>query len=900
MPRSFSPSLTGWYRVALALAAVCVLVRPANAADVSFRNDVMAVLSKSGCNLGTCHGNARGKGGFQISLRGQDPVGDYKVLTRDWSSRRANVSEPNSSLMLLKPTQQIAHEGGKRFETDSAEYRMLHKWIAAGMPNDSADAPKLVKLNVTPREAFLSPVPSPQPVFEKTKTVGERARVRGPNGDDAPSKLADSTPTPSPRRGGPGRGDGDSGAQTTQSSPLPNPPHPGEGTKRKTKDGRTPHPNPLPSKARGEGTRQEAAGQANWQLQLNAKAEFSDGSTRDVTTLAVYEVAQPIADVSHDGLITGRSVGETTILVRYLNQQIGVRVAFIPERPDFARSKIESANFIDELVFAKLDKLRMNPSDVCDDATFVRRVHLDLLGLLPTAEEARAFVTDRMADKREKLIDLLLERPEFADWWALKWSDLLRIEEKTLDRKGVENFHGWLRDCFATNKPLDQMIREIVAGRGSTYEVPPANFYRALRTPFERSEAVGQLFLGVRLQCSKCHNHPFDRWTQDDYYSWGSVFARVDYKIIENRRRDNNDKHEFDGEQIVFLSDDEKTMREAKDPRTEEVRPAKFLGERLASRSPAFPNAGLPAPEGSPARGQAGLQAVDPLDELAEWLTDPSNDRFVQMLANRTWQQIMGRGIVDPVDDFRATNPAANPALLKALADEFCRMGTPARPLTSASRKEDGQECPSYRPFDLRHLLRVILNSKTYQLSSEPNDTNREDEANFSRSLVRRLTAKQLLDATSQVCDVPLDFTGYPRGPRAAQLPGVSATRRRDEGPSDADRFLKLFGKPPRLQSCDCERSDETTLGQTFQLVSGSLVNRLLSAHGNRLEELLNSKRSTVQIVTQLYWTALTRPPTSDELREATKFLDIATNRRAALEDVTWGLLNSHEFLLRR
>jgi len=801
----------------------------------------MAVLSKSGCNLGTCHGNARG----------QDPAGDFTVLTRDWSSRRANLSEPDQSLMLLKPTQQIAHEGGKRFETDSAEYRLLHEWIAAGMPNDPADAPKLVKLNVTPREAFLVPVPSPP-------SSGERARVRGPSGNTS--------------------------ANTNQPA--------------STSKG-TPHPNPLPSKARGEGTRQDAVDLTNWQPQLTAKAEFSDGSTRDVTTFAVYEMAQPIADVSHDGLIKGRSVGETTILVRYLNQQIGVRVAFISERSGFVKSKIEPANFIDELVFAKLDKLRINPSDVCDDATFVRRVHLDLLGLLPTAEEARTFVADRTADKRARLIDSLLERPEFADWWALKWSDLLRIEEKTLDRKGVENFHGWLRDCFATNKPLDQMIREIVAGRGSTYEVPPANFYRALRTPFERSEAVGQLFLGVRLQCSKCHNHPFDRWTQDDYYGWGSVFARIDYKIVENRRRDTNDKHEFDGEQIVFLSNDKQTSNQAKDPRTEEIRPAKFLGDK----------------------GRVDRKA-DPLDELAEWLTDPSNDRFVQVLANRTWQQVMGRGIVDPVDDFRATNPAANPALLKALADEL-RQGSHLAPRDeraagrasnnpNASTEQEGRtaiappvaERQGYleesRPFDLRHLLRLILNSKTYQLSSEPNDTNREDEANFSRSLVRRLAAEQLLDATSQICDVPLEFTGYPTGPRASQLPGVGVTRRREADPSDADRFLKLFGKPPRLQSCDCERSDETTLGQTFQLVSGSLVNRMLATNGNRLEELLNSKRPTGEIVAELYWTALTRSPTADELRATTEFLDTAKNRRSALEDAAWGLLNSHEFLLRR
>ena len=882
MPRSLSRLFLGalprtdWFRVVVTFVALCLsapglAAESTHAADVSFQNEVMAVLSKAGCNLGTCHGNARGKGGFQISLRGQDPSGDFAILTRDWSSRRTNVSEPDLSLMLLKPTQQIAHEGGQRFEMDSAEYRMLRDWIATGMPFDPGDAPKLVKLTVTPREAFL-------------------AVERGGARDESQQKETNREQL------------GGTSSRTLVSRPS----------------------SPLDSA---------------WQLQLTAMAEFSDGSTRDVTKLAVYELAQPIADVSHDGLVTGRSVGETTVLVRYLNQQVGVRVAFIPERPDFAKSQLEPSNFVDELVFAKLDKLRINPSAVTDDATFVRRVHLDLLGLLPTADEARAFVADRAADKRARLIDALLERPEFADWWALKWSDLLRIEEKTLDRKGVENFHGWLRDSFATNKPLDQMIREIVAGRGSTYEVPPANFYRALRTPFERSEAVGQLFLGVRLQCSKCHNHPFDRWTQDDYYSWGSVFSTIDYKIIENRRRDDNDKHEFDGEQIVFLSQEAKPRDQAKDPRTEQVRAAKFLGDKSATGSPsagspAFPKAGLPSSsndtsqqkaaqgspdKGIPARRQAGLQTdtglptADPLDELAAWLTDSSNDRFVQVLANRTWQQIMGRGIVDPVDDFRATNPAANPALLKALAEELCRMGTPARPVFAStstlaasqpkqidSPKPDGQVSPSYVPFDLRHLLRVILNSKTYQLSSEPNDTNREDEANFSRSLVRRLSAEQLLDATSQITDVPLEFNGYPRGPRAAQLPGVGVTRRRDAGPSDADRFLKAFGKPPRLQSCDCERSEETTLGQTFQLVSGSLVNRMLATEGNRLDDLLNSQRTPSEVITELFWTMLTRAPTEEELHIATAFFDKSSIRRIALEDIMWGLLNSHEFLLRR
>ena len=743
------------------------------AEEISFRNDVMPVFSKAGCNLGTCHGNARGKGGFQISLRGQDPSSDFSVITHELYGRRANPIDPDQSLLLLKPTMQLAHEGGKRFAADSYEYRVLRAWIAAGMPNDPTNVRTLTQLHVTPREVFL------------------------------PETTADSTDR----------------------------------------------------SIRG------------WRSQISAVAEFSDGSKRDVTTLAVYEVSHPIASVTHDGLVVGQAAGEMTVIVRYLDLQVPIRFAFLPDRTDFEWSAPKPANFVDQHVFAKLQKLKINPSTVCDDATFIRRVTLDLLGLPPTVDEARRFVVDSNPDKRSMVIDALMERPEFADWWAMKWADLLRIEEKTLDRKGVENFHAWLRDAFATHKPLDQLVREIVGGLGSTYEVPPANFYRALRTPFERSEAVGQLFLGVRLQCSKCHNHPFDRWTQDDYYSWGSVFSRVDYKILENRRRDTNDKHEFDGEQIVFLRD----KGEAKDPRTNQTHPARFLGS-------------------------AGAQPTlrGPLSDLADWLTDPRQSRFVQMLANRTWQQVMGRGIVDPIDDFRATNPPSNPALLDALAN-FLAFG-------SEDVRVPGRENESsvQSGFDLRRFLRVVLNSRSYQLSSAMTETNRDDEANFSRALVRRHSAEQLLDATSQILEIPLEFSGYPPGRRAAQLPGVMATRVRDNASGDADRFLRLFGKPPRLQSCDCERSDETTLGQTFQLVSGSLINRLLTAKGNRLDRLISSGQSNQDVIVELYWAALTRPPGEEEMAASLLTVEKASDRRAALEDLTWALLNSNEFLLRR
>lgn len=756
----------------LALTATSVV----DAADISFRNDVMAVLSKAGCNLGTCHGNARGKGGFQISLRGQDPDADYVIVTHDLFGRRTNSSDPDRSLLLLKPSMQMAHEGGKRFGVDSSEYRILREWISAGMPNDQHDGARLVKLDVAPQEIYL-------PASEETSSSSN----------------------------------------------------------------------------------------AGWRQQLTTTAHFSDGSSRDVSSVAVYEISRPIAEVSHDGLVTGQAVGETTVLVRYLHLQVPVRLAFLPRRLGAMWTGPDATNFVDELVFAKLKQLQINPSPVCDDATFIRRLSLDLLGHPPLADEARRFVSDRSPNKRSALIDDMLSRPEFGEWWALKWADLLRLEEKTLDQKGVENFHAWLRDAFEHGKPLDQFAREIVAGRGSTYEVPPANFYRALRTPFERSEAIGQLFLGVRLQCSKCHNHPFDQWTQDDYYSWGNVFGRVDYKIVENRRRDSNDKHEFDGEQIVFLNE----SGAAKDPRTNRARAPKFLGN-----------------------GEPLAPQQDPLVELGEWLTDARHDRFVQMMANRTWQQVMGMGIVDPVDDFRATNPASNPELLQALSVRLAK-GNPSPGASSATDvNSDSHPSRAVDAFDLRSYLRVILNSKTYQLSSESNDTNRSDEINFSHATVRRLSAEQLLDSISQVLELPLQFSRVPSGRRAAQLPGVTGTR--SNNLTDADRFLKLFGKPPRLQSCDCERSDETTLGQTFQLVSGGLINQMLAKKGNRLDKLVDSHVTSDEMITELYWAAVTRPPADEERTAALSYLARAASHRVALEDLMWALFNSNEFLLRR
>jgi hypothetical protein len=719
----------------------------------SFRNDVMAVLSKAGCNAGACHGNKNGKGGFKLSLRGESPSDDYLALTRDLSGRRTNVLEPDASLILQKPTTRLPHEGGLRFRQDAPEYATLRAWVAAGAPRDGDGVPVLRSLEVTPAQQVLV----------------EPAR----------------------------------------------------------------------------------------ETKITATAVFSDGSRRDVSRMAVYEQSAERAKVSADGLVSrGDRDGETTVIVRYLNCQQPVRLAFVPARPDFAWHAPPAKNVVDEQVFAKLRTLRMNPSKGCTDAEFVRRAYLDLLGLPPTAGEAKRFVADAAPDKRGKLVDALLERPEYADFWALKWADVLRLEERTLDRKGVQAFHRWIRSAVADNMPLDRFVRELLSARGSTYANPPANYYRALRDPVSRGEATAQVFLGVRLGCAQCHNHPFDHWTQDDYYGWADVFGRVQYKVLENNRRDTNDGHEFVGEQIVY----EATEGEVTNARTGSPAKPRLLGETDSSWGD----------------DQSRVEA------LAAWVTSPGNSLFARAQVNRIWYHLMGRGLVDPVDDFRATNPPSHPELLDALAADFVSHG-----------------------YDVRHVIKLIMASQTYGLSSEPDATNAGDEVNYSHALPRRLTAEQLIDAQFAAAGVTPEFAGYPAGTRAAQVAGVQAVnpRRRGGGgggPMASDQFLAVFGKPPRLLSCECERSNETTLGQTFHLISGPQISRLVSDPQNRLTTLIAGGKGDTEIIEDLYWSALTRAPTDAERDAMTRHAAAAKDRRKGLEDVLWALMNAKEFVLRK
>ncbi len=728
------------------LAGLCGLSSGLYAAPVApsiFRHDVMAVISKAGCNAGGCHGNGGGKGGLKFSLRGQDPDLDYAALVEDQGGRRVNLLEPERSLLLQKASAQVAHEGGQRVAPDSPEYRILLDWLKAGAPPDTDSGPQLDRLEVeVPKHVIAEP---------------ER------------------------------------------------------------------------------------------EVRLATTAVFTDGTKRDVSRLAVYEPNDVLTKAGIDGLLDRERAGETTVLVRYLNQQVPVTLNWVPSREGWSWADVPTNNYVDELVFEKLKKISVQPSDLCSDEVFVRRAYLDLLGFVPTAETARAIVGDPAPDKRAQLIERLLYREEFADFWALKWADLMKIEERQLDTKGMEVFHGWIRSSIAGGKPMDQFARELIAARGKTFENPPANWWRANRDPVTRAENTARVFLGVQLNCAQCHNHPFERWTQDDYYNWTALFSRLDYKILDKKRTDENDKQEFRGDQIVLIKDSGSVMN----PRTGEPAVPTFLGNVK--------------PETSKDR--------DELQALGDWMVkDPM---FARMQVNRIWFHLMGRGLVDPVDDFRSSNPPSHPAVLDALATQFAKGG-----------------------FDMRDVIRTIMNSRVYQLASEPNATNADDETFHSKGLVRRLTAEQMGDSLARVTDAPLQIDGFPAGTRMAQVP--EGRKHYKPLKTDLDRFAASFGKPPRLIASECERTNELAMPQAFQLISGPLLQGMLTRPGNRVERLADPDLPPDQAIEELFWTALSRPPSSTERERAMNHFDSSCDRRKATEDLLWALVNSKEFLFIR
>ena len=717
-------------------ARVPVQVRDADRfLAVDFENDVGPVLTRGGCNSGTCHGKARGQNGFRLSLLGFDPDFDYEAITREGKSRRVFPARPEHSLILRKPAARVPHGGGLRLEVKSAGYGLIRRWIASGMPRRQPDAPSLEGIEVAPVERLLTPTASQQ---------------------------------------------------------------------------------------------------------LLVTARYSDGSRRDVTRLATYLSSESvIASVDERGLIrAGPLPGEAAIMARFQGR-IAVSNVLIPlpgEVPASYYDELPRNNFIDHHVWEKLAKLALVASRPADDATYLRRVFLDVIGRLPTPDETRDFLTDVRQGKRARLVDRLLERPEYADFWASKWADLLRPNPYRVGIKAVFNLDAWLRESFRQNKRYDRFVREILSARGSTFRHGPTTVFRDRRSPEELTTMVSQLFLGIRLECARCHQHPFERWRQEDFYALAAYFSRV------GRKGTGLSPPISGGEEMIFTSSSGGTL------------PHPLTGKALTPR-PLF---GEPPPLD---------ETGDPREALASWLASRENVYFARVIANRLWGDLMGRGLVEPVDDLRDTNPPSNDPLLDALADHV--------------RDAD---------FDLKELIRAIATSYVYALSSEPEERNAADTRNYSRHYRVRLRAEVLLDAVVDVTQMPEAFSAVPARSRAMEI----WTHR---SPS---LFLDTFGRPDPNQDPPCERTTDTSVVQALHLMNAPSLHEKITADDGRAARLAASDLGPEEIAMELYLLAYSRFPSTDEMAVTRRwFAADGRSRRQATEDLLWALLNSAEFVFK-
>ena len=719
--------------VAGAFVLAAPLVAAAQTPRVTFLRDVAPILNKVGCTAGACHGAAKGKNGFKLSLRGYDPRFDYEALLYDLAGRRFNRADPGRSLMLAKPSQEVAHGGGRRFAKDSDYYKIIFDWIAQGNPYGDPANDTVVELRAEPREIFMT-------------GPGERAS-------------------------------------------------------------------------------------------LKVLARYQDDQLRDVTREAIIESNVPdVARVESDTsaglpLIRGERVGEATLLMRYQGTFGAIPVTVLNPKSGFVWKPLPQHNYIDRLVDAKLERLRIQPSGATDDATFLRRVSLDLTGRLPSPESVRAFLEDRRPSrvKRASRIDALIASPEYVDHWAVKWGDLLQSSRKFLGEKGAYEFQHWIREAIASNRPYDAMVRELLTSRGSSYDNPAANYFRVTRDAKPAMEKTTQVFLGVRMVCAQCHDHPFERWTQNQYYQMAAFFSAVGIRSG------------FEvGEEIVFDRRAEFDMKHPKDGRV--MKPQFMLASSAA-----------PVPEG-PERREA----------FSAWLTSRENPFFAKAIANRMWSYFVGKGIIDPVDDIRASNPPSNPALLEALTKDFVAGG-----------------------FDLRHLMRTIVNSRTYQASIVANEWNAGDRDNFSHAIPRRLSAEELMDAVSSAAGARPRFPDVPDDTGASQLVDPHIGR---EG------FLDVFGRPARESACECERRSDFSLPQALNLVNGRTISDAVADPKGRVATLILSGKRDEAIVDELYLAALSRLPTVEERQRGLKYLSTGAKGSRA-QDLLWALVNSKAFL---
>ncbi|MCE9608059.1 MAG: DUF1549 and DUF1553 domain-containing protein [Planctomycetia bacterium] len=569
--------------------------------------------------------------------------------------------------------------------------------------------------------------------------------------------------------------------------------------------------------------------------QLVALAHFDDGSIRDVTPLAVFTSNPNSAfEVGGEGLVKFSGTAEAVVLVRYLEKVSSVRLTYVKIDSQYVYRGPKPANFVDEFVSAKQKLLQLQPAAEVEDAAFMRRVHLDLIGTLPTAEEAREFLDSKAADKRAQLIDRLLERDEYAQFWALKWADVMRGSRETISERGVHSFHRYLVRRFADDRSFADTAREIVTGTGNTLYRPEANFYRIAQTPEDAAESMAQLFLGVRMQCARCHNHPFEAITQTDYYGLAAYFARVK----------NKGKQFMLDDAVVYLA----RNGEVQHPLTKKnIDPIAFG----TSAGPTTPD-------------------DDRRTHLAAWLTEPSNRFFAASTVNRVWFHLLGTGLVEPVDDFRDSNPASHPELLQALADEFAKSG-----------------------YRFKPVIRAILNSRAYQLSAQSDVKQSPNAAQgdryFTKAKIRMLTAEQVVDGISTATGLPEMYTGYPKGTKAIELA---------EGAAD-HHFLAAFSKPIRDVQCDCAREEEPSLNQVIHLLNNSSLLTKIGSAQSHLGRWLAAGLTTDEVVERIYLATLSRKPSAGERELASKHIATVGDKNAALQDLQHALLNSDEFLLR-
>ncbi|MCC7374221.1 MAG: DUF1553 domain-containing protein [Verrucomicrobiales bacterium] len=724
---------------------------------VNFVNQIVPILTKSGCNGGGCHGKAAGQNGFRLSLLGFEPGEDYEHLVKEARGRRLFPAAPERSLLLTKGTAELPHGGGRRLEPGSDDYRLIVRWIRQGMPLGRPSDPTVSRIVVVPTERTL-----------------ERGKPQ----------------------------------------------------------------------------------------QLAVTAIYTDGHSEDVTRGALYEANdKDLVDPDINGLLTVRDLpGEVAVMVRYQGKVTTFRGTIPLGAP--VNELPTARNFVDEWVFRQLRKVGMPPSGTSDDTTFLRRVTIDIAGRLPTESEAAEFLeaaresgepessgsspvvmTAKRQKARDAVIDRLLASGDYADYFAGKWSALLRNKRtEARHTRGTYVFHDWIRDNLQQNRPYDEWVRELLTAAGDMTENPPVAWYRQVRTMQGQLEDISQLFLGQRLQCAQCHHHPYEKWSQADYWSFGAFFSQVSYKpggqpgedAVVHRRGKAQTTNKKNGMQV----------------------PPTALGAAPANLGP----------------------DDDPRAVLADWMTGPDNPYLARALVNRYWKHFFGRGLVEPEDDMRETNPASHPELLNALADHFVKSG-----------------------FDLKQLARTLTQSATYQRTAVPNDANGKDKQHFSRYYPRRLPAEVLYDAVQALLLSPSKFDGLPEGTRAIALP--------DNSFNASSYFLTVFGRPESSSACECERSADASLSQSLHLLNAKDIQERLAADGSRAAKLAtDSSRSDEAKLREVYLVAYGRPPSAEEVRVATEYLtkksqtSTDANQRAkalreAWEDTVWAVINSKEFL---